>query len=77
MDRSRELFCRARDQSGSHADRPQPATQVWLWGQGHAPNLPKFKERFGVEKGCMITGVDLLRGLAGAARLGDSSMFPA
>jgi 2,3-bisphosphoglycerate-independent phosphoglycerate mutase len=41
-----------------------PATQVWLWGQGHAPNLPKFKERFGIERGCMITGVDLLRGLA-------------
>jgi 2,3-bisphosphoglycerate-independent phosphoglycerate mutase len=41
-----------------------PATQVWLWGQGHAPNLPKFAEQFGVESGCMITGVDLLRGLA-------------
>jgi 2,3-bisphosphoglycerate-independent phosphoglycerate mutase len=41
-----------------------PATQVWLWGQGHAPNLPKFKEKFGIERGCMITGVDLLRGLA-------------
>ena len=41
-----------------------PATQVWLWGQGHAPNMPKFRERFGVDSGCMITGVDLLRGLA-------------
>jgi 2,3-bisphosphoglycerate-independent phosphoglycerate mutase len=37
---------------------------VWLWGQGHAPNIPTFKERFGVASGCMITGVDLLRGLA-------------
>lgn len=41
-----------------------PATQVWLWGQGHAPNLPTFAERFGIRDGCMITGVDLLRGLA-------------
>ena len=41
-----------------------PATQVWLWGQGHAPALPTFKERFNIDKGCMITGVDLLRGLA-------------
>jgi 2,3-bisphosphoglycerate-independent phosphoglycerate mutase len=41
-----------------------PATQVWLWGQGHPPNLPKFAEKFGVSSGCMITGVDLLRGLA-------------
>ena len=26
-----------------------PATQVWLWGQGHAPNMPRFAERFGVK----------------------------
>jgi 2,3-bisphosphoglycerate-independent phosphoglycerate mutase len=42
----------------------RPATQVWLWGQGHAPAMPKFVDRFGVKSGCMITGVDLLRGLA-------------
>lgn len=64
MDRSRELFAKheinqARSQKGQN-----PASQVWLWGQGHAPNLPKFRERFGVKTGCMITGVDLLRGLA-------------
>jgi len=41
-----------------------PASQVWLWGQGHAPAMPRFVERFGVKNGCMITGVDLLRGLA-------------
>ena len=41
-----------------------PATQVWLWGQGHAPNMPKFADRFGVKNAAMITGVDLLRGLA-------------
>ena len=26
--------------------------------------MPKFDDRFGVDSGCMITGVDLLRGLA-------------
>jgi 2,3-bisphosphoglycerate-independent phosphoglycerate mutase len=41
-----------------------PATNVWLWGQGHAPNMPKFADRFGVGSAAMITGVDLLRGLA-------------
>jgi 2,3-bisphosphoglycerate-independent phosphoglycerate mutase len=41
-----------------------PATQVWLWGQGHAPAMPTFEKKFGVKSGCMITGVDLLRGLA-------------
>lgn len=41
-----------------------PATQVWLWGQGHPPAMPKFVDRFGIKRGAMITGVDLLRGLA-------------
>lgn len=41
-----------------------PATQAWLWGQGHAPALPSFRDRFGIASGCMITGVDLLRGIA-------------
>jgi 2,3-bisphosphoglycerate-independent phosphoglycerate mutase len=40
------------------------ASQVWLWGQGHAPAMPRFSERFGVKSGAMITAVDLLRGLA-------------
>jgi 2,3-bisphosphoglycerate-independent phosphoglycerate mutase len=64
MDRSRELFAnheinRTRLETGNN-----PASQVWLWGQGHAPNMPTFDDRFGVASGCMITGVDLLRGLA-------------
>jgi 2,3-bisphosphoglycerate-independent phosphoglycerate mutase len=42
----------------------RPATQVWLWGQGHAPSMPRFADRFAVKSACMITGVDLLRGLA-------------
>jgi 2,3-bisphosphoglycerate-independent phosphoglycerate mutase len=46
------------------ARKLNPATQAWLWGQGHAPDLPKFVDRFGVKSACMITGVDLLRGLA-------------
>lgn len=41
----------------------RPATNVWLWGLGGSPNLPSFRERFGV-RGAMITAVDLLRGLA-------------
>jgi 2,3-bisphosphoglycerate-independent phosphoglycerate mutase len=64
MDRSRELF-RDHDINGTRIDTGHnPATQVWLWGQGHAPNMPTFEKRFGVSNGCMITGVDLLRGLA-------------
>ncbi len=38
------------------------ANQVWLWGQGHQPQLPSFRERHGVDAG-MVTAVDLVRGL--------------
>ena len=64
MDRSRELFGRHEINAARVDTGHNPASQVWLWGQGHAPNMPTFKERFGVGSGCMITGVDLLRGLA-------------
>ncbi|MDP9172643.1 MAG: cofactor-independent phosphoglycerate mutase [Planctomycetota bacterium] len=64
MEESRTFFAdheinQVRRQTGLN-----PATQVWLWGQGHAPSIPSFRDRFGVKRGCMITGVDLLRGLA-------------
>lgn len=45
------------------AEGKRPATHVWLWGLGGAPNLPSFEQRFGV-RGVMITAVDLLRGIA-------------
>ncbi|WP_145249228.1 cofactor-independent phosphoglycerate mutase [Aeoliella mucimassa] len=38
-------------------------TNVWLWGQGGAPSLTPFTEKFG-PRGAMITAVDLLRGIA-------------
>jgi 2,3-bisphosphoglycerate-independent phosphoglycerate mutase len=43
-----------------------PATSIWLWGQGPMPRLPSFKERFGL-RGAAITAVDLIRGVALAA----------
>jgi 2,3-bisphosphoglycerate-independent phosphoglycerate mutase len=38
------------------------ANSIWLWGQGKAPNLPSFKERFGL-RGGVISAVDLLKGI--------------
>lgn len=40
-----------------------PATSIWLWGQGTTPRMPSFKERFGL-RGAAITAVDLIRGVA-------------
>ncbi|HPP53829.1 MAG TPA: cofactor-independent phosphoglycerate mutase, partial [Thermoguttaceae bacterium] len=39
-----------------------PATNIWLWGLGQAPKLPRFADRYGLQ-GAIITAVDLLRGL--------------
>jgi 2,3-bisphosphoglycerate-independent phosphoglycerate mutase len=64
MDVSKELFEHHEINEVRRETGHNPATQVWLWGQGHAPNLPTFQERFNVKRGAMITGVDLLRGLA-------------
>ncbi len=40
----------------------QQANSIWLWGEGKAPSMPLFKERFN-KTGCMISAVDLMVGL--------------
>jgi 2,3-bisphosphoglycerate-independent phosphoglycerate mutase len=40
----------------------RPANMIWLWGQGKAPSMPKFREIWGIE-GAMISAVDLLKGM--------------
>lgn len=41
-----------------------PATTIWLfWGSGRAPDMPAFKQVYGL-RGAMTSGVDLLGGLA-------------
>jgi len=42
--------------------RENPANAIWLWGQGSRPNMPKFKERYGVT-GSVISAVDLIKGI--------------
>ena len=39
-----------------------PANMIWLWGQGPKPQLPHFKDKYGL-KGATITGVDLIKGI--------------
>ena len=38
-------------------------SSIWLWGQGKKAVMDRFANRFGI-KGCAITAVDLVRGLA-------------
>jgi 2,3-bisphosphoglycerate-independent phosphoglycerate mutase len=39
------------------------ADQIWLWGQGHQPRLPSFRQATGGRSGALCTAVDLIRGL--------------
>ena len=38
------------------------ANQIWLWGQGARPQLPRFVDTYGLDAG-LVSAVDLVRGL--------------
>jgi 2,3-bisphosphoglycerate-independent phosphoglycerate mutase len=63
MSDSAELFAGHEVNRARLAGGKRPATHIWLWGLGGAPNLPSFHQRYGLN-GVMITAVDLLRGIA-------------
>ncbi len=42
--------------------KEKEANSIWLWGQGRAPRLPRFVDKYGL-KGAVICAVDLLRGM--------------
>ncbi len=44
------------------AEDKRPATQIWLWGQGKAPQVRPFSEVYG-PRGAIISAVDLVRGV--------------
>lgn len=62
MEKSIPLLAAHPGNQARAAEGGLPATQIWLWGQGKTPALPKFQERYGV-RGAVITAVDLLRGI--------------
>ncbi len=39
-----------------------PATSLWLWGQGKKPSIPLFVEKYGL-CGSVISAVDLIKGI--------------
>ncbi len=43
-----------------------PATSIWLWGQGGAPRLAPYRDRFGIS-GAVVSAVDLVNGIGHCA----------
>lgn len=63
MARSQQI-CANHDINKVRSDLGEnPASSIWLWGQGKAAQLEHFKHRFGL-KGAAIAAVDLVKGLA-------------
>ena len=69
-DRLRELMDASREVLEGHPVNDirrdlgeNPASQIWLWGEGQRPKLTSFKKQWGLE-GAVITAVDLVRGIA-------------
>jgi 2,3-bisphosphoglycerate-independent phosphoglycerate mutase len=48
--------------------KENPASMIWLWGQGIRPQLKSFKDKFGVN-GAIISAVDLVNGIGRLAGL--------
>ncbi len=63
MERARAVIA-AHDVNRSRREQGRdPVTDIWLWGQGRPARLETFASRFG-PRAAVITGVDILRGMA-------------
>lgn len=62
MQRSRDVLRDHPVNQTRRAAGKRPATQIWLWGQGRAPQLRPFQEVYG-KRGAIISAVDLVRGV--------------
>ena len=45
-----------------------PATSIWLWGEGTAPEMPTLEELYGIT-GSVISAVDLVKGIGHYAKM--------
>lgn len=68
MEKSKEILAvhqinKIRGESGEN-----PGNMVWLWGQGAKPELPSFKDSWGLT-GSVISAVDLVNGIGRLAGL--------
>ena len=68
MEAARPVLARHLVNKKRISEGKRPANAIWLWGQGPAPVMPSFAEKYGL-KGAMISAVDLLKGIGRYAGL--------
>ncbi|MFC1570335.1 cofactor-independent phosphoglycerate mutase [Candidatus Omnitrophota bacterium] len=62
MERSKDIL-EGHDINKVRIDLGQnPANMIWTWGQGMKPDIPPFKDAYGITGG-IISAVDLLKGM--------------
>ncbi len=62
MEMSREIFPGHMVNRKRMEEGRSPGNAVWLWGQGKAPRMETFQEKYGL-KGSVVAAVDLIRGI--------------
>jgi 2,3-bisphosphoglycerate-independent phosphoglycerate mutase len=62
MEASRPLLANHPTNLARIARGEKPATQIWLWGLGKAPQVSSFADTYGPQ-GAIISAVDLVRGV--------------
>jgi len=68
MEAARPVLARHPVNEKRISEGKRPANAIWLWGQGPAPVMPSFAEKYGL-RGAMISAVDLLKGIGRYAGL--------
>lgn len=62
MAKARAVLAASETNRRRVAEGKRPATDIWLWGQGTAMQVPTLKDRYGLS-GSVVSAVDLVRGL--------------
>jgi len=62
MEISREVFSDHPVNRKRGSEGKLPGNSIWLWGQGKAPRIEPFREKYGLD-GSVVAAVDLIKGI--------------
>lgn len=69
-DRLNDLILRSQAILNDHpinrkriAEGKDPANSIWPWSPGYRPAMQTLQQMYGIRKGCVISAVDLIRGI--------------
>lgn len=68
MEISREVFADHPVNRRRVDEGKLPGNSIWLWGQGRAPKMEPFREKYGLS-GSVVAAVDLIKGIGSYAGL--------